>query len=181
MKLTAQQNKLVEKNVGLVGKVIKDKVHGVNTMYFYSYDDLFQIGCIGLCKAAASDNGKYNFSTYAYRLIWNEICDALVYASRRNCPEILLLEHETQPTDGKTAQLELKLSLTEILNRAKQEASPSVQKGIDALIRMSSGESAKEIGDKWDVSANYVTAWVSKARKFLRARSDMMQLKSELR
>ena len=41
----------------------------------YSHDDLYQIGCIGLCKAAATDKGGC-FSTYAYRLIWNEICDA---------------------------------------------------------------------------------------------------------
>ena len=180
MKLTDQQQKIVEDNIGLVGKVIKDRVHGVNMMHFYSYDDLFQIGCIGLCKAAATDKGGV-FSTYAYRLIWNEICDALIYASRRNCPELLLLEHETQPADEKTEQLELKLSLTELLSRAKQDASPSIQKGIDALIRVSRGESAKEIGDKWDVSANYVTAWISKARKFLRARPDMIQLKRELR
>lgn len=30
------------------------------------YDDVFQIGCIGLCKAAAIDKGG-TFSTYAYR------------------------------------------------------------------------------------------------------------------
>lgn len=40
------------------------------------YDDIFRIGCIGLCKAAATDKGG-TFFTYAYRLIWNEICDAL--------------------------------------------------------------------------------------------------------
>ena len=43
--------------MGLVGKVIKDKVHGVNGLGIYTYDDLFQIGCIGLCKAAATDKG----------------------------------------------------------------------------------------------------------------------------
>ena len=49
-------------------------------------DDLFQIGCIGLCKAAATDKGG-TFSTYAYRLIWNEICDALIYSTRRQAAE----------------------------------------------------------------------------------------------
>ena len=44
MKLTVQQQKLVEDNIGLVGKVIRDKVHGVNQMVFYTYDDIFQIG-----------------------------------------------------------------------------------------------------------------------------------------
>ena len=78
MKLTAEQQRKAEENMGLVGKVIADKVHGT---YFGSYtrEDLFQIGCIGLCKAAATDKGGC-FSTYAYRLIWNEICTALISA-----------------------------------------------------------------------------------------------------
>ena len=81
MKLTAEQQRKAEENMGLVGKVIADKVHGT---YFGSYtrEDLFQIGCIGLCKAAATDKGGC-FSTYAYRLIWNEICTALISATRK--------------------------------------------------------------------------------------------------
>ena len=78
MTLTKEMQKKVEENMGLVGKVISDKIHGFDTPNFYSYDDLFQIGCIGLCKAAYSDCGG-TFSTYAYRLIWNELCDALRY------------------------------------------------------------------------------------------------------
>ena len=47
MTLNDAQRKQVEENIGLVGKVIKDKVHGVNGLGIYTYDDLFQIGCIG--------------------------------------------------------------------------------------------------------------------------------------
>ena len=89
MKLTEQQQKLVEENMGLVGKVIKDKVHGLNNMFFYTYEDLFQIGCIGLSKAAATDKGGV-FSTYAYRLIWMKY-DALI-----------IIKHAAETTaDGK--------------------------------------------------------------------------------
>ena len=36
----------------------------------HTYDDLFQIGCVGLCKAADTYKaGKASFSTYAYMLI----------------------------------------------------------------------------------------------------------------
>ena len=45
------------------------------------YNDLFQIGCIGLIKAVATDKGGC-LSTYAYRLIWNEIRDELVRNTR---------------------------------------------------------------------------------------------------
>ena len=87
MTLTAEQQKKVEQNIRLVQKVINDKVHGPYQLGIYTYDDIFQIGCIGLCKAVATDRGG-TFSTYAYRLIWNEICDALVYATRRQTREI---------------------------------------------------------------------------------------------
>ncbi len=82
MTLTKEQQKKAEENMGLVHQVIKDKVHGYNQWGFYTYDDLFQIGCIGLCKAAATDKGG-TFSTYAYRLIWHEICDALIQSTKR--------------------------------------------------------------------------------------------------
>ena len=80
MKLSPAQQKKVEENMKLVGKVIKDKVHGFNQSGIYSYEDLTQIGYIGLCKAVYTDKGGC-FSTYAYRLIWNEICDALIKAN----------------------------------------------------------------------------------------------------
>lgn len=87
MILTAEQREKVEQNIRLVQKVINDKVHGPYQLGIYTYDDIFQIGCIGLCKAAATDKGG-TFSTYAYRLIWNEICDALIYSTRRQATEL---------------------------------------------------------------------------------------------
>lgn len=52
MILTAEQREKVEQNIRLVQKVINDKVHGPYQLGIYTYDDIFQIGCIGLCKAA---------------------------------------------------------------------------------------------------------------------------------
>ena len=69
MILTNEQQKKVNDNIRLVQKVINDKISGSYQLGIYSYDDIFQIGCIGLCKAAATDKGGI-FSTYAYRLIW---------------------------------------------------------------------------------------------------------------
>ena len=93
MTLTERQQRIVEENMGLVGRVIKDKVHGLGQEGTFTYDDLFQIGCIGLCKAAATDKGGC-FSTYAYRLIWNEICDTLVKTTRINQNETVMEANE---------------------------------------------------------------------------------------
>lgn len=48
MALTPTQMQVVEENMGLVGKVIKEKVHGLGQPGVPDYDDLFQTGCIGL-------------------------------------------------------------------------------------------------------------------------------------
>mgnify|MGYP007027427149 CR=1 FL=1 len=48
MTLNDVQRKQVEENMGLVGAVIRDKVHGVNGLGIYSFDDLFQIAQIDL-------------------------------------------------------------------------------------------------------------------------------------
>lgn len=120
MVLTGIQQKKVEANLGLVHKVIHDKIHSVGQAY--SYDDLFQIGCIGLCKAAATDKGG-TFSTYAYRLIWNEICDAMIYAARHSMGE-LLADDVSYMTDASINEItagELRIELEDMLSSARED------------------------------------------------------------
>lgn len=175
MTLNDAQRKQVEENIGLVGKVIKDKVHGVNGLGIYTYDDLFQIGCIGLCKSAATDKGGC-FSTYAYRLIWNEICSALIYANRRPGKEI-----STEPEVLSTYEAEIVPeqndgTLTELLDEAERSATGVNAKGIRALRLMVDGYTAREIGEQMGASANNVTAWVSRARRYLREMPELRAL-----
>ena len=176
MTLTKEQQKKVEENMGLVGKVIRDKVHGTNRLGIYTYDDIFQIGCIGLCKAAATDKGGC-FSTYAYRLIWNQICDALIYATRRQETELLISDELLQVEAAgeehfSTLQYDLETALVSVRN----SASPSIQKGIDALQLMSQGYSSEEIGAKLNAAPNVIRALASKARKHLKNCPEMQAL-----
>lgn len=178
MKLTEKQRQLVTNNMGLVGKVIQDKVHSPNQLGIYTYDDIFQIGCIGLCKAAATDKGGC-FSTYAYWLIWHEICNALIYASRRSIEEL--------PTDPEVMEFparyeedifEGSIELQNLLDTAENQAEGVTVKGIRALRMMADGYTSREIGDHMEASANNVTAWISKARKYLKSNSEFMELKN---
>lgn len=180
MKLTIEEQKKVEDNMGLVGKVIKDKVNGINELRFYTYDDIFQIGCIGLCKAAATDNGSGCFSTYAYRLIWNEICDQLIYATRRQAKEELSETKVVLASSSENIPMELKLDLYDVLDNAKNSASPTVKKGINALMMMSRGYTAREVGEQLDASPNLVTAWVSKARTFLKSQPELIHIMRDI-
>ena len=177
MTLTAEQQKKVEQNIRLVRKVINDKIHGPYQLGIYTYDDIFQIGCIGLCKAVATDKGGI-FSTYAYRLIWNEICDALIYSTRRQATELSsdMIPMVVEEPTVSIADVAMQLDVQAALKAAKHGASPCVVKGIDAMIQMAEGRSSKEIGNEFGVSANLICAWVSKARKYLKSRPEILAL-----
>lgn len=132
--------------------------------------DLFQVGCIGLCKAAATDKGG-TFSTYAYRLIWHEICDVLVKANKQRNTEVFdEYERDIPDTDTGERRAEINFDVVRALVSAKAEAPPHVVKGIDAMLLMAKGYTCREIGEKMGASDNLVSAYVSKARKFLRGR-----------
>lgn len=152
----------------LAGKVIKDKVHNPGQNSIYSYDDLYQIGCIGLCKAAYSDKGGC-FSTYAYRLIWNEICTALIYANRRAAKECELLPEVL----GKEDSLDEHHELSMILDRLEANASEAMAKGIRAIRLSAEGYSHAEIGSILGESDKCVAARISRTRKYLRSHPDL--------
>ena len=171
LSLTEEQRVKVEENMGLVGRVIGDCVHTLDKGCIYDYDDLFQIGCLGLCKAAQTDQPghKSAFSTYAYCLIRNEIYTQLEYATRRG------REQATDPKELPCAALDEDLETREscrellgLLDQAEATATGTTAKGIQAIRMRIDGYSSKEIGELLGAPANHVTAWVSKARNYIR-------------
>lgn len=171
--LTELQKKKVEENMGLVGQVIKERIYYVNQVGIFSYDDLFQFGCIGLCKAVQTDRegSRAAFSTYAYRLILNEILTQLGYATLRRRRELT-----TDPAmlpcttlDDDVEQVEACRDLETLLDRAEQTATGVTAKGIQVIRLLDRGYNSREIGEQYGTTANNVTAWVAKARKHLKA------------
>ena len=86
MKMTQEERTLVQDNMGLVGAVIRDHVQDVHKLGVFSPEDIYQIGCLGLCKAAMRNRAESDakFSTYAYICIRNEIFSALEPAVNKN-------------------------------------------------------------------------------------------------
>lgn len=176
MKLDQAQGILVTENLNLVHKVIHDKVHNPHHVGIFSYDDLFQIGCIGLCKAVATDKGGV-FSTYAYRLIWNEICTALEYASVRYTRESLMDPGTMVQPEAVAAAPDINhLDLEAVLDQAEQQASGVTAKGIHALRLKAKGFTSCEIGEVMGAPVNHVTAWIAKARAYLKSNSQLNDL-----
>ena len=183
MPLNEMQQKLVEDNMGLVGTVIKENVKNVNKLGIFTYQDIFQIGCVGLTKAAMNyKSGKDKFSTCAYIYIRNEIFGALDYATVRRRkeeiiePEIIhgLMQSHDDPENDSS-------ELEKILDNARIRATGVVVKGIDAIRLMADGYTCREIGELMGgVSANNITAWISKARAFLKDDPDITALKDAI-
>ena len=60
--------------------------------------------------------------------------------------------------------------LSTLLDAAEKEAKGVTAKGIRALRLMAEGYTSREIGEQMGgAKANHVTAWVTKARKYLKA------------
>lgn len=176
MKLTKEQQVKVEQNLGLVYKVLADKLKEQSAVGSYTREDLFQVGCIGLCKAAATDKGG-TFSTYAYRLIWHEICDVLVKANKQKNTEVFDdYDRDIPDTDTGERRAEINFDVVQALMSAKAVAPPHVVKGIDAMLLMAKGYTCREIGERVGASDNLVSAYVSKARKFLMGRPQSAQM-----
>ena len=169
-RLTEHQQQIVEENMGLVGKVITERVLAPDKLGLFTRGDLFQIGCEGLCKAAASfkDNGKGQFSTFAYRVIHNHIIDAMRYSTLRSSREIVTDqvdqdEYELPVLPGKNMFKEVYA----ILDTATLSASGPIRNGAKALVMRADGFSAKEICKTLDASPSKVRMWISRARKYL--------------
>lgn len=143
----------------------------------YNYDDLFQIGCIGLCKAAATDNGIGCFSTYAYRVIWNEICDALIHATRHISKEASFDEGFLTSIPAKESIPSAEsLDLKDCLNRTLKDAPEGTRKGLFAALLMAEGYSSQEAGDMLKMSANVARSLASRARRYLKDSPEYSQL-----
>jgi len=174
------QQKLVEDNMGLVGTVIKENVRNINGIGLFTYQDIYQIGCLGLTKAAEKYvPGDVKFCTCAYIYIRNELFNALDYATVRRRYEITVeaetvrgMKQEGDELDAAASELE------QMLDAARARATGVVAKGIDALRMMTEGYTCREIGELMGgVSANNITAWISKARAFLKEDPDILALK----
>lgn len=74
--LTKQQQELVAQNLPVVHWVICDYIHVNPTICGLEYSDLFQEGCVWLCKAAATykDDGRAQFATYAKTVVKTGFC-----------------------------------------------------------------------------------------------------------
>lgn len=176
-KLTNEQQLLVLGNQHLVEIVIKNYIYMNHKDPGYSYEDLYQVGCLGLCIAAQKyDNKRGEFGSFAMLLIRQQILRYLQHINPHQKvqpleddednggPSIL----EFLSSDGNPCEAAENRDVFQVLQNLKQNYSGVVLKGIEAIELMLIGFSGADIARLYKVKPNHVSAWIARAKQKLR-------------
>ncbi len=179
--LSKAQKQLVEKNLSIVSWVIYKDIQVNETIVGLSYDDLFQEGCIWLCQAATTYDGKTaKFKTYARVVVKNGLisyCRNLYVRFGKQLPLQKLIDPGDKDsdtflnlltTDDFSDSTLSEIAALSLLESVKSEYKGVARLGIEALEMKVRGFSGKEIACFYGVAPNHVGAWVSRATRKLR-------------
>ena len=184
-KLTKDQQTLVEKNLSIVHWVIVNNIHVNPGICGLEYGDLFQEGCLWLCKAAFTYNaGQAQFSTYAKKVVKNgllsycrKICSQGRHVSRLIIGEQGELasdgEQVDQPDDHFDSHLS-RLETLDLLEASKQNYQGVARLGIETLALKVQGMRITDIAALYQVPPSHVGAWISRSLEKLRNDPDFL-------
>lgn len=168
--LSAEQRNMVENNLQLVKRTIYKYITVNQTILGLDFDDLFQEGCIWLCKAAATfrEDKGVKFETYAEKVVSNGLrtyC-RLTYSKQKrilslsDCEEVEFDE----PIVLKSYDNDLiEQDILRFLQNLKSEYTGVARLGIEAIEWKVKGFTGTEIANMYDVKPNMVGAWISRA------------------
>lgn len=176
--LTDEQRELVESNIEIVNTIICIYINANNNVSGLSDEDIYQEGCIALCKAAATYDGSTLFKTYAQVVVRNAL---YTYCSKMNRVYKRTLSYDAPLRRGSadtfadyipdTNEDDKPMSLTELyklLESVKTDYNGVTLKGIEAMELKLKGFSGKEIAAMYGVKQTHVGAWIARAVKKLR-------------
>ena len=171
--LTSEQQKLVEENLDLPDILLRTKIHPNETIRGMEFDELYQCGCLALCRAAATYDSSTQFRTYASRVVYNAMIDQCRTAQKHYGNTLSFDTAVGDEEDSHSIFLQasdamddtvLAGELTKLLDEAKRTHKGAVLKGIKAIELQLKGYSGAEIARMYGVKNNNVTSWISKAR-----------------
>lgn len=180
--LNDSQRRLAEQHLNIVSRVICRYIIVNETLFGFEYDDIYQEGCIWLCKAAASFRPELRvpFDAYAEKVVANGLrtyCRLMYGRQKRGCCipldadlniTRLILEQAPSPAYHHEEELLAQMDAARLLHHMKREYSGTARLGIEAIELKLKGYSGKEIADMYGVKPNLVGAWISRAKQKLR-------------
>lgn len=173
MKTIEERNLMVEKNMGLVHDAIKHYVDSASIRGILSYEDLYQIGIIGLMAAVENfDVAKgVEFSTYAETAVRNHLYNACAKEMRfykRNLQYEAEITNESDLTSYSEDFGELTSSVKQAFDEIKNNSKPWTVKGIKALELVIDGYSYSEIAKIMDTTPENIKSLIHRTRKVLK-------------
>ena len=179
---TEMQDALIENALPLVRWTVHRYFVCNDSVVGLGYDDLFQEGCLALCRAASAyDEARGKFETFAVKVIRNHLiehCRALSTDARSGSTVSL----EQMAADGLESELDKqcgsfrhedetvsRLDTTSILESRKRRYQGVAKLGVEALIlRTMGGYGVTEIAKEFGVKPNQVGSWMSRAVQKMR-------------
>lgn len=182
-----KQQRLVEDNLHVVKLAIHKNIIVNDSLYGFEYDDLYQEGCIWLCKAAVSFDETRNvkFSTYAERIVINGLrtyCRLMCSKQKHHILLPVQKDHDDEafsldqlPAEDTLERLLEEQDIYMLLQSVKRQYSGTIRLGIEAIEWKVKGFSGAEIAKMYGVKPNLVGAWISRASSRLKKNSDFMK------
>lgn len=179
--LTSGQKRLAEENLSIVNNVINSRIAVNESIRGFEYDDIYQEGCIWLCKAAATfDETKgAKFSTYAYCVVTNGLktyC-RLMYGKQKHfttMPNGDIFAFDSDEDAKRDDYIKKQLYDQEVfimLNTVKKQYKGTVRNGIEAIELKCRGMTGSDIAKMYGVKPRLVGAWISKAKQKIKTNS----------
>lgn len=171
---------LVEKNLHLVSKVIRGLSISNASLPEMNADELYQVGCLALCKAAMRFDDGRPFEPYAKTVIRNALLDQYRLAMRyhqRTCylsepltdADEISFETLLRSSTGNPESEILEAETDAYLQMLEKQSTGIMSKGIATLLLTAKGYNSTDIARHFGVPANHIRAWKSKAAAKLRS------------
>ena len=170
------QRQRVEDHLALVEQVLRRSIKTNETVDGMGYDDLYQEGCIALCRASVSYREEMGaFPAYARTVIRNYLLDRCreIQSARKNLPLLSLdafaemgVPEPVSPFH--TEDLISDVSSSTLLSHFRNRYHGTARLGIEAMELRVRGYSCADIAKLYQKKPNYIGACISRAAEKLR-------------
>ena len=174
--MTDFQRALVEENIQLVEKVIRNRIRIANRPML-TYDDFFSVGAEALCNAAMRyDSSSGEFAPYATKTIYHamvDYCRTMNYRAQK--VQDTVFEEGVDSLFDRIAAIQLTpdeyiidAEVMDAFHYCEGRYKGVAAKGIRAIKLKLMGFESSEIAAMYGTSINNVNAWISRARSKLK-------------
>lgn len=170
------QRRRVEEHLALVEQVLRRSIKTNETVDGMGHDDLYQEGCIALCRASVSYREEMGaFPAYARTVIRNYLLDRCreIQSARKNLPLLSLdafaeMGAPEPVSPFHTEDLISDVSSDALLSHFRNRYHGTARLGIEAMDLRVKGYSCADIAKLYQKKPNYIGACISRAAEKLR-------------